>query len=145
MVIQRWQSVLLLLAAIAMVVYMFMPVMTLTADGSNFALHTLGGGESDVRSILLLCLEALIAVMNVVTIFKFRDLKFQRRLCSVIVLLDVALFVTIGVVAFMQKGHAIASITPWIALPFVSMFLTLWASSRIKADRKKLSDADRLR
>lgn len=145
MVIQRWQSVFLLLAAVAMAVYAFMPVMDFAAGEGVFSLYALGGAEGDTSSVLLLCLEALIVVMNLITIFKFRQLKFQYRLCTVIAALDVALLVSIGVLALMQKGQAIVTITPWIALPCISMLFTLWAGNRIKADRKLLSDSNRLR
>ena len=145
MVIQRLQTLFLFFAAVAMAVYAFCPVMGFVADSGLSSLYAIGGAEGDARSYLLLILEALIVVMNLVTIFKYRAMKFQQRLCSVIVLLDVALLVTIGAMALMQKGNAIVTLTIWLILPFVSMAFTMWAGSRIKADRKLLSDSERLR
>ncbi len=84
-------------------------------------------------------------VMLLVTIFKYRDLKLQQRLCKVNILLIVALIMTIAVMWLMQRGQAIGVLTPWVALPFVALFFTMWASGRIKADRKLLSDSERIR
>ncbi|MBR1476042.1 MAG: DUF4293 domain-containing protein [Muribaculaceae bacterium] len=145
MVLQRWQSVFLFLAAIAMAVFTFMPVMGLIADDGNISLSALGCGENGVCSYLLLTLDCLIVVMLLVTIFKYRDLKLQQRLCKVNILLTVALIMTIAVMWLMQRGQAIAVLTPWVALPFVALFFTMWASGRIKADRKLLSDSERIR
>ncbi|MBR1725477.1 MAG: DUF4293 domain-containing protein [Muribaculaceae bacterium] len=145
MVLQRWQSVFLFLAAIAMAVFTFMPVMGLIADDGNISLSALGCGENGVCSYLLLTLDCLIVVMLLVTIFKYRDLKLQQRLCKVNILLIVALIMTIAVMWLMQRGQAIAVLTPWVALPFVALFFTMWASGRIKADRKLLSDSERIR
>ena len=145
MVLQRWQSVFLFLAAIALAVFTFMPVMGLIADDGNISLSALGCGENGVCSYLLLTLDCLIVVMLLVTIFKYRDLKLQQRLCKVNILLIVALIMTIAVMWLMQRGQAIAVLTPWVALPFVALFFTMWASGRIKADRKLLSDSERIR
>ncbi|MBQ9217703.1 MAG: DUF4293 domain-containing protein [Muribaculaceae bacterium] len=145
MVLQRWQSVFLFLAAIAMAVFTFMPVMGLIADDGNISLSALGCGENGVCSYLLLTLDCLIVVMLLVTIFKYRDLKLQQRLCKVNILLIVALIMTIAVMWLMQRGQAIAVLTPWVALPFVALFFTMWGSGRIKADRKLLSDSERIR
>ena len=128
-----------------MAVFTFMPVMGLIADDGNISLSALGCGENGVCSYLLLTLDCLIVVMLLVTIFKYRDLKLQQRLCKVNILLIVALIMTIAVMWLMQRGQAIAVLTPWVALPFVALFFTMWASGRIKADRKLLSDSERIR
>lgn len=128
-----------------MAVFTFMPVMGLIADDGNISLSALGCGENGVCSYLLLTLDCLIVVMLLVTIFKYRDLKLQQRLCKVNILLTVALIMTIAVMWLMQRGQAIAVLTPWVALPFVALFFTMWANGRIKADRKLLSDSERIR
>ena len=145
MVLQRWQSVFLLLAAIAIAVFTFMPVMGLVTDSGNITLSALGCGEGGVANYLLLTLDCLIFVLSLVTIFKYRDLKQQQRLCKVNILLIIALIACIAVLWLMQRGQAIAVLTPWIILPFVALFFTLWANGRIKADRKILSDSERIR
>lgn len=145
MVLQRWQTVFLFLAALAMAIFTFMPVMRLVADNGNMTLSALGCGEGGVTSYLLLILDVLVVIMSVVAIFKYRNLKLQHRLCKVNLLLIVSLLIAIALMWIMQRGVAYAFITPWIALPFIAMFFTIWAGSRIKADRKLLSDSEHLR
>lgn len=143
--IQRWQSVFLFLAAIAMAVFTFMPVLRLFTTQGTLTLSALGCGENGVASYLLLILDILIVLLSLITIFKYRDLKQQLRLCNVTILLIIAQLVTIGVMWFMQRDQGVAAYTLWVALPYVSLFFTFWASKRIKADRKLISDSERIR
>ncbi len=145
MVLQRWQSVFLFLAAIAMAVFTFMPVMGLVTDNGTVTLSALGCNEDGISSTVLLVLDCLIVILSLVTIFKYRDLKLQQRLCKINILLLIALIVVIMTMWLMQRGQAIAVLKPWTALPFVALFFTMWASGRIKADRKLLSDSERIR
>ena len=145
MVLQRWQSVFLFLAAIAMAVFTFMPVMGLVTDNGTVTLSALGCNEDGISSTVLLVLDCQIVILSLVTIFKYRDLKLQQRLCKINILLLIALIAVIMTMWLMQRGQAIAVLEPWIALPFVALFFTLWASGRIKADRKLLSDSERIR
>ena len=145
MVLQRWQSVFLLLAAIAMAVFTFMPVMGLATDNGVVTLSALGCDQEGVSSMVLLVLDCLSVILLLVTIFKYHDLKLQQRLCKVNILLLVAIIAFIVVMWLMQRGQAIAVLKPWIVLPFVALFFTMWASGRIKADRKLLSDSERIR
>jgi len=145
MVLQRWQTVFLLLSAIAMAVFTFMPVMGLVTDNGNITLSAMGCAEGGVSSLVLLVMDCLVVLLSLVTIFKYRDLKLQQRLCKVIIMLLIVIIVDIAVMWLMQRGQAIAVLTPWVALPFVALFFTIWASGRIKADRKLLSDSERIR
>ena len=140
--LQRWQSVFLFLAAVAMIVFIFMPVM---AINGNHIVSALGQGDVMQPNFLLLTLDVLIVAMSFITIFKYGNLKSQHRMCKINVLLIVALLLAIGVLWLMQRGQAIAVLSPWIVLPFVALFFTLWASGRVKADRKLLSDSERIR
>lgn len=141
MVLQRWQTVFLFLAAIAMAIFVFMPVMGQVSDHGNLTICALGCCDNVTPNYLLLTLDCLIVVMLLVTIFKYRDLKLQQRLCKIDILLIIALLVTIACMWFLQR----AVLSPWVILPFVALFFTLWANARIKADRKILSDSERIR
>lgn len=145
MVLQRWQTVFLFLAAVAMAVFTFMPVMEFATEQGNLTLSALGCGESGVNNYLLLTIDCLVVVMLIIAIFKFRNLKLQQRLCKINILLIVALIIAIGVLWFMQRSQSIAVLSLWVILPFVAIFFTLWANGRIKADRKLLSDSERIR
>ena len=128
-----------------MAVFTFMPVMGLVTDQGNLTLSALGCGPGGVSNYLLLTLDCLIVVMLLITISKYRDLKLQQRLCKIDILLIVALLITIGSLWLVQRGQAIALPSPWNILPCVAFFFTLWANGRIKADRKLLSDSERIR
>ena len=69
MVIQRLQNLYLLLAAIIMAVFVFVPVMNVTSEAGLFTLSALSTGISGnpmQPHWLLLCLDVLIVVMLVV-------------------------------------------------------------------------------
>lgn len=128
-----------------MAVFIFMPVMGLVTDNGVATLSALGCNEDGIASTGLLVLDCLIVVLSLITIFKYRDLKLQQRLCKVNIMLLIAVVAYIMTIWLMQRGQAIAVLKPWIALPFVALFFTMWASGRIKADRKLLSDSERIR
>ena len=92
MVIQRWQSVFLLLAAILMAFYAFMPVAGFTFNGISYELSLLGvesllpGSDSAVEASVkpevvswpLFVLAIIVAVLGLIAIFKFKNLKLQK-------------------------------------------------------------------
>lgn len=129
-----------------MIVYMFMPVMGLAAPDGNHVMGALAGLNGiDTPNYIFLVLEALVALMALVTIFKFKNLKRQSSLCKITLTLTIALIITIVATWLMQKGQAIATLTPWFALPFVTIFFLMMAGGGINKDRKLLAEADRLR
>lgn len=144
--IQRKQTIYLLLAAIAMAVYAFMPVMGIVSDAGNFTVGAIAGINGiTIPNYLILTLEAVITLLALVTIFKYKNLKFQSSLCKVNALLTVALIATIGTLLLMQRGKAIAALTLWYTLPFVTLIFLLLANGGIKHDIKLLRDSERLR
>ncbi len=145
MVIQRIQSLYLLLVAVVMGIFAFLPVIGANVDGSQLAVGAVASCGVTQPSWLLLCLDVLIALLSLIAIFKYRSLPFQQRLCGVIVALIVALLVCIGVVFFQQKGQCAAVLRWSVALPCVALVLALLARKGIKHDRKLLSDSERIR
>lgn len=144
--IQRIQSVYLFLAAVAMALYIFVPTMGLVTDSGNHVMGALAGVNGiDTPNYIFLLLEALIAIICIGTIFKFKDLKRQSTLCKVALTLTIGLIAVIFITWIMQKGTAIAVLTPWIALPFVAMVMIMMAHNGVKKDRKLLAESDRLR
>lgn len=145
MVIQRIQSLYLLLASILMIVFAFMPVIELRSDAGVFFIGALPLGKISMVSYVLLCLDVLISVLSVIVIFMYKNLKQQIKVTNVLLLLVVALLVTIGVMMVTQHGHAVAIMQWPIAFPFVSMVLVMMASKGMKHDKKLLSDSERIR
>lgn len=127
MVLQRWQTVYLLISVIAMALAAAFP-----------AVEPLRVAQPVAR-----VLAAAIAVFLLVTITKFKNLKMQQMLCSVGVLLMLA---EIAVVA---GGYFMAVVEPRFTmtapLPVLALACTLMAKSRIQKDYKIIHDCDRLR
>ena len=131
MVIQRWQSVFLLLAAIMMGCSCMLPLATI--------------GETTLTPAsqpVYLVLNALIAVLTLISIFLFKNLS--RRKTVVNIFLIVASIITAGIMIFSTADAAI----DWTGAPLLvicSLVLTLAGYRRICADEKLLKSYDRIR
>ena len=91
MILQRWQTVYMLISVIAMGIAAFFPAMGQLPQGNTIWIQS---GKMMVVSSLL-C--ALTAVLLFVAIFKFKNLKFQKQLCSVGQLLIIGYYVVNGI------------------------------------------------
>lgn len=140
MVIQRKQSLFLLLAAILMGVFAFMPSLW---DQNE---KTILGGYSegiDMIPFILSCLSALLAF---ITIFKYKSLKFQKTLCVVNILLIIATLATICCIALFQKDcDILESITYYNLLPVMAIVFLLLAHKGITHDQRLLRGSSRIR
>ena len=81
MVIQRKQSLFLLIAAILMGIYAFMALL-INAKGEVI----LGGMTFDGIGGVIFILNCLVALLSFVTIFKFKSMRFQKKLCIISIL-----------------------------------------------------------
>ncbi len=144
MVIQRIQSLYLLLVVVLMSIFAFLPVFGANVDGNNLAVGALPTCGVTQPSWLLLTLDALVALLALITIFKYKDLKAQQRLCSILILLIVAVIVCIAIM-FVSQKDGIAALQWSIALPFVALVFAMLAKKGVKHDRKLLSDSERIR
>lgn len=145
MVLQRIQTVYLLIAVILMSVFTFFPVISVSNENGVFMIGAIQNECINTPSVLLLCMDVLIALFALVTIFKYKDLKKQIAFAGMLLLLVIALLVTIGVMMVMQKDVGIAVLQWPIAFPFVSMVMVMLARGGMKRDKKLLSDSERIR
>lgn len=141
MVIQRIQTVYLLLAAIVTAVFAFVPVINvLNPDGVvEISFNSLHFGA------WTMVLEILIVILAIIAIFKYRDLKSQIRLTNVLMLLIVTLIIVIAVMMWVLHDKLIMQFTPYIVMPFVALILVWLAKKGIKHDKKLLADSERIR
>lgn len=149
MVLQRWQSVYLLIAAVMLGLATFLPVFEIALPDQSVQSvglrGLLDGSVSGMASaygyFLLTAVSALVAL---VSIFKFKNLKLQKSLCSVEMLLIIVAYVVIALCYQLAGGIVvrwdIASLMPAFAL--ICVFL---AKSRIIHDYRLIHAADRLR
>lgn len=140
MVIQRKQSLYLLIAAVLMGIYAFMPTL-MNANGDII----MGGFATGVAMVPFI-LNCLVALLAFVTIFKFKSMRLQKSLCVVGVLLTVASLATICILAFKHtNGEILGSITYYNVLPVLAIIFLLLAHKGITHDRKLLNDSGRIR
>lgn len=156
MVIQRWQSVLLLIAVAVMAVFTFCSLGQFqTADYSlNFT--TLGlsieGISTDgapsgylLRTWYLFILSIISTVIPAIAIFCFKNLRLQKRLCLCEVLFIVTVSVCAGLVGYTSVPDATPSWSTVIICPLLALCATIMAYNRICSDDRKLRSAYRLR
>ncbi len=141
MVIQRKQSLFLLIAAILMGIYAFMPQL-INARGEVI----MGGMCLEGLESIPFFLNCLIALLSFITIFKFKSLKFQKTLCIINILLILASLATMCSIAFLQEDcDLLGSLTYYNVLPILAIIFLLLAHKGISHDRKLLRGSSRIR
>ena len=149
MVIQRIQSVYLLIAVILMVVFAFFPALTFELGGRQFVYGALEAGKVGVTHIdpLMLMLVVLISLLALIDIFLFKNLQRQMTVCFVDIIIGLAMLVAIGIQAFYVNGKDGVTLTwQWyLLLPILSIVFLILAHNAMSRDKKMLRDSDRLR
>ncbi|MDE5663916.1 MAG: DUF4293 domain-containing protein [Muribaculaceae bacterium] len=155
MVIQRWQSVLLLVAVVMMGLFSFLSLgQVQTADYSyNFtALGLCPEGELTsaenpgcISTWYLFAVSLLSALLSLIAIFTFRQFRLQKRLCMITMLLLVCVICVCALVAYNSFDGSDVSWSSMICAPFVALIAVIMAYQRIKADHRLLRAADTLR
>lgn len=153
MVIQRWQSVLLLCAAVVMGCFSFMSLGQITTPDFTFNFTALGiypEGEStggpvpeSISTWYFFAVSLLTALLPLIAIFTFKQYKLQKTLCQINVLLLVCV-VCIGAVLSYGGDYSV-SWSSLVCAPFIALIATIMAIQRINADHRLLRSADRLR
>ena len=132
--IQRVQTLWLILAAVLMVITAFLPVARLIPDDIDQSLiiynGVITGGACRLSALVLLfpSLLSLAFLADVYCIFKFADRKKQLRLCSSVAAGD------------MQVSYSLNALIPFLAM--VCVFL---AKRRIRYDDELIRSVDRIR
>ncbi len=149
MVLQRIQSVYLLIAVILMVVFAFFPALTFQLGERDFVYGALEAGKVGVTHIdpLMLMLVTLISLLAFIDIFLFKNLQRQMTVCFVDIIIGLAMLIAIGIQAYVV-GNREGVIVNWqwyLALPVLSIIFLMLAHKAMSNDKKKLRDADRLR
>lgn len=154
--IQRKQTLFLLLAVVACAFCLFLPLGSIEPKGMGVAtkVYNLGvvgeGGISvSYTCIPLFLLQCVTAILSLVTIFLFKNRKLQMSLCSVALLFNALWYVDyillfLGIIPIPEvegkMGLGFAA-----CLPLVSFILILMAKKGVEADEKLVKAADRIR
>lgn len=128
MVIQRWQTVYLLMAVLVLGIASFVPAFSVVSPHYSYdaSLSTIFSGQSFPSSMVgYFILVALSAVMSLITIFKFKVLKLQKTLCSVVMLLTLVATLLLGLGIFtLPEGEKFSLSLTACAAPFAFCFCT---------------------
>ena len=156
MVIQRWQSLLLLIAAAVMGVFSFLslgevqlPEYTLNLTALGFSIE----GESAtnatsgyyISTVPFFVISLLSAIIPLINIFFFKNLPLQKKMCLIECLFLVVVIVIAGYEGYSMISGGEVSWSTMIVAPFLALIATAMAFSRISADHRLLKSVDRLR
>ncbi|MDE5555070.1 MAG: DUF4293 domain-containing protein [Muribaculaceae bacterium] len=141
MVIQRWQSVLLLLAVVLMAIFCCTPIATYSADSSAESLSAVYVKDAPV----LLPVALLVAVLLFISIFMYKNLKRQMTVTLLSIVLIVATIVTGFFVIYNAYPGANFVVFGGLVLLVITLILALGAYRFMKSDWRKLRSYDRLR
>ena len=135
MVIQRWQSVLLLISAILVALAGILPY-AVTAEGADVCA---------VQTPVLLCVDILVALLLLIDIFLYRNLRHQMKVTRLALSLIVVLGATIAAYTCAGFEAATISIIGGIVMPVLALVSTYAALRLMRLDYRLLRSAVRLR
>ena len=133
MVIQRWQSVLLLLAFNLLGLAFIMPVGTV--DGVDIE------PTSDLPFMIINITAAILAAID---IFLYRNLPLQIRIASVTLVIAIGAAI-VGALHFMVTDGFGMVVVGGFPLPLIAAIFIWIARSMMANDRRLLAAADRIR
>ena len=153
--IQRIQTLYLLVTAALVATTLFTPLASFFSDAGSFELHAFSfravAGDAHQNTFYLGLLLAAACLLPVVTIFCFRNRMLQIRLCFVeLVLLlgSVAMegaYYYLGCRLFADAAFETHRLHVTMALPLVSLLFVYLAIRAIFRDELLVRDADRIR
>lgn len=145
--IQRIQTIYLLLTAILMAVTAFSPILNV-GDQTVFSF-----GIREAETIIkptwgIVSVAGLSGILSLIAIFLFKNRKRQNFLTTVAGFLIVFFYITVGI--YMMSYYSdfmtmFTSIDYGIILPLIALIFLLLAKNKIKKDEKLVRSLDRIR
>lgn len=156
MVIQRWQSVLLLIAAVMMACFTFLSLGQVQLPEYTCDFTTLGfeieGQSTDgapsgfvMHTWWLFIVSIVSALIPLINIFCYRNLRLQKMVCLIEILFILAAVGCACITGYQSFEGAEISWSSLIIAPVLAFVADVLAYNRICADDRKLKSADRLR
>lgn len=157
MVIQRWQSVMLLIAGVMMGIFSFCSLGQIQAEAYTFNVTALGicregiatapDEATGISTIFLFIVSLLACILPIVDIFCFKNMRLQKNVAMISALFTVAAGVIAAVTAsgFATDFGTNVGWSTFICAPLVALIGDILAFRLISSDQKKLRAADRLR
>ncbi len=156
--IQRIQSLLLLLAAICLIVGIFTPIATVTTDNAQYVFTSWSLHENIENGNVLLptyyigILQIILAGLSLITIFLYKNRTIQSKLCVAGVVINFILLLLIlyvypdnlfSKIYLLKNNQLVYSL--WTITSIVSLAFLFLANKFILKDEKKIKEAERLR
>lgn len=156
MQIQRWQSLLLLVAAVMMGCFTFMSLGQVQLPNYSLDFTTLGfsvvGKSTDgaptgfiLRTWAFFIVSLMSVIIPAVNIFLYNNLKLQKTLCLVELLFILTACGVGCIYGYNQFEDANVSWSSLIIAPVLAFIADWLAWKRIRHDERLLRSADRLR
>lgn len=155
MVIQRWQTVLLFVAAAVMACFSFMslgqlqtPDITLNFKSLGFfqeGISTEGVNPIELHTWYFFMLSITTIVILLIDIFLFKNLRLQQRVCQVAILFIVADACVAGLLGYRAIEGSVISWSTVALCPFIALFSAVFAYYRMASDYALLKASDRIR
>lgn len=149
--IQRIQTIYLLVVVALGITLLFMPVLQLVtpeeaAELQVWEVSAFGGAPLEGIWGLTLA-TVLIPLLALVDIFLYRRRILQARLNIFLVMLCLGWYGVLAIYVWLAKLSLSVDwhILPWAAIPLICMVLTLMATRRILKDEALVRAADRIR
>ncbi|MBQ0008056.1 MAG: DUF4293 domain-containing protein [bacterium] len=151
--IQRIQTLYLLIVTILMATTIFFPLILLTATDNTFIQLSFRGFANEgwnleVSTACLSCLTAIIALLSLGNIFMFNNRSRQVRICIFNMLLMLgwyALLVTVVYYKLQEGSFDTFHIQFASCFPLISIILTFLAMRGVLKDEALVKSLDRLR
>ncbi|CCY01956.1 putative uncharacterized protein [Prevotella sp. CAG:924] len=149
--IQRKQTIFLLLAVIAMVVCLCLPIgtfepATMTQATRWFNIGFMSAGQPVAWHPVPFVILAVTVILSLVDIFRYNHRVSQARWCLWSMLIIIVWYVYAGLGAFLIFSDKGSFHVGWAScLPLVALILLLLARQGILADEKLVRSMDRIR
>ncbi len=149
--IQRKQTIFLLLALAALIVCLCLPIGKLTNSatlGAEVAVYNIGLYTSTGISAhpILFVDIVVVATLTFIDVFLYKKRKLQMKICVVNIILCLVWYAYYAFMALsMFKGIGTFSMSFAICLPLVAIILLALARSGIKADEELIKSMSRIR
>ena len=166
--IQRIQSIYLLLAAALMATFLFCPIAQFTTPDGIYSFTSQGvstvmaepaaipaeaGAAITQTSVFtptwgIMALGAVIALLAVVAIFLYKNRPTQARICMINAFFLVTFYIIIFLSGYTFHEDLAATATSWsacVVIPFVALVLDILAYRAINKDERLVRSLDRIR
>lgn len=151
--IQRIQTIFLLLALIATGLLIWLPLGEIAVNEKIYTFSVKGivdalSGQTIYQAWHLIALTLVVLLLQVIIIFTFKKRNKQIRIAAINIILMIGFMIVSWLfVLFTAKsmGNGIYSLKIILALPLVSAFLNYLAIRAILSDEALVKSADRIR